>query len=760
MQRGIDQLLRELENLTLGSRLSGLGQLEDLPRIICEHLKLEAVGLKLFHFLNRGRRSLQHPAGPPPDLAPTGLQMREACETGSCLTLDSAAIYPLVVHGQSVGVLWLVGDLSAAEQRQIFRVVQLVGVLLENAERNFVRHSRFLAIMSRKLHASESLAELVSGLTKGLLRYNRTTAVALRPVYGGTVLGGSFLGIIPGMRKWQPLYCQLEEDIATQLLNGTTTPVLHHLPRQFPSPDESQPNLLLLPLRMKGNQIGILTLFGGAWAVNASGEINLFEQEFLQSLAEEIAHCLDRQLARERFNQLLEDRGRKLRENATLYRINRAIHGTLQLDKLAHLILSVATVPDGGGFERALLLMLNERSQSLQGMLGVSRETAQLLLPAENGISAWESPCLTDENLQVQREAQVNRLVLKQRISLNADSPLARAVRTGKVVLVSPPEQACSISAALDLSSFACVPLVGKNRRLGVLVIDNPNSKEPIAVDQVRFLELFATLAAAAVENSMLLGRLEKAHQELIDTQEKLIQGERLAVLGEMSASVAHELKNPLVSIGGFARRLARLQDSGPLQQEYAEIIARETSRMEEMLSQILAFSKKQILCMEPCALESIIDNAVEAANEAIESSGAKLVRETDNALPLIVADRQKLRQVLVNLIINACQVTRSGGELWLRARNALLRGEEAVEIDIEDVGGGIAPEILRNIFNPFFTTKEEGTGLGLPISQRIVEHHHGEIEVYNTDRGARFTLRIPVRQNSTLLIDKSRNVG
>jgi len=258
----------------------------------------------------------------------------------------------------------------------------------------------------------------------------------------------------------------------------------------------------------------------------------------------------------------------------------------------------------------------------------------------------------------------------------------------------------------------------------------------------------------------MLLGRLEKAHQELIDTQEKLIQGERLAVLGEMSASVAHELKNPLVSIGGFARRLARLQDSGPLQQEYAEIIARETSRMEEMLSQILAFSKKQILCMEPCALESIIDNAVEAANEAIESSGAKLVRETDNALPLIVADRQKLRQVLVNLIINACQVTRSGGELWLRARNALLRGEEAVEIDIEDVGGGIAPEILRNIFNPFFTTKEEGTGLGLPISQRIVEHHHGEIEVYNTDRGARFTLRIPVRQNSTLLIDKSRNVG
>jgi signal transduction histidine kinase len=114
------------------------------------------------------------------------------------------------------------------------------------------------------------------------------------------------------------------------------------------------------------------------------------------------------------------------------------------------------------------------------------------------------------------------------------------------------------------------------------------------------------------------------------------------------------------------------------------------------------------------------------------------------------VADHQKLRQVLVNLIVNACQVTAPGGTIHLRVNTTLLRGEKALSVEVEDTGGGIEPEVLRNIFNPFFTTKKEGTGLGLSICQRIVEHHHGEIGVYNTESGVRFTLKLPVQQNLT----------
>lgn len=758
MQGATDQLLRQLEKLTVAPQLSGLAQLDDLPKMIVEHLKLEAAGLKLFYFLNRNRRSLRYPANSNREGQLSGRQLRAVLDSGRMLHSGALRVFPLVVHGRNVGVLWLAGELAAAQQPGLARVVQLLGSILEGTERNFVHLARNLTLISRQLHAADSIAALVAALGRGLLRYNRTLAVALRPIYGNTVFGGLYLRIIPGLRKWQADFRRLEEDYPKALQGDGNAPVLElELPRTGLPPDR-QPKVLFLPLRGKQRQLGVLTLIGGDWVGNPAGGIDLLEQEFLQALAEEAANCLEQHLNRERVGQLLSDRGRKLRENALLYRISRAIHSTLRLDELSHLILSALTVPDGGGFERAFLFLFNERSQTLQGVLGVSRDTAQQLLPEKAGLRVWDATSLSDEVLQLQRQAPVNRRVLQQKLALADGSALARAVVDSQVVLVGASATgtpADPLASALELSAYACVPLVGKSRCLGGLVVDNHHSDEPVAVDQVRFLELFATLAASAVENSMLLSRLERAHQELIDTQEKLLQGERLAVLGEMSASVAHELKNPLVSIGGFARRLARLQDSGPLQQEYAEIIARETSRMEEMLSQILAFSRKQILCLERCAPNAIVDDALEVAGGAIQAAGARLEREIDDQLPMIDADPLKLRQVLVNLIINACEVTAPGGIIRLRTRPARLRGAAAVAFEVEDAGGGMAPEVLRNIFNPFFTTKQEGTGLGLPICQRIIDHHRGEIEVYNTDAGARFTVLIPVGQNGALRHDR-----
>lgn len=761
MPHGSDQLLQQLEELIVAPQLSGLGQLEELPKMIAEHIKLEAVGLRLFYFLQRQHRSIVYPPGADHAAQPSGRLLRDVLETGTFRQHGSITLCPLVVSGQNVGLLWLDGVTKTADRGKLARLVQLLGSLLERIETKFAGHARILARLSRNLHAAESLPALVATLGRGLLRYNRTAAVALRPLYGGTVLGNPCLNIIPGLRKWQSMFYALEEDLSAQFLTGSATLTLQTMPQPYPFSAGTQPHLLLLPLLTRQRQVGVLTLMGGEWSITPAGSVDLLDQEFLQSLADATAHCLERQLDRERFAELLEDRGRKLQEHATLYRINRAVHSTLKLDKLTHLVLSAATVPEGGGFERAFLFLLNERSQTLQGMLGVSRDTALQVLPADRGLQAWDAPCLTEKNLQAQRNARVNRAVLKQRVGLDSPSPLARAVSSGQVVLVSQPgAEPDPLVSGIGLSPYACVPLVGNNRRLGGLVVDNPLSGEPVAVEQVRFLELFASLATSAIENSMLLGRLEKAHHELLETQEQLIQGERLAVLGEMSASVAHELKNPLVSIGGFARRLTRLPDSGPLQQEYAEIIARETSRMEEMLDQILAFSKKQILCMDSCCMAAILDDAIEASGEALQGAGASLVREVAKSLPQIVADHQKLRQVLVNLIVNACQVTSPGGTIRLRAKTALLRGEEAVAVEVEDSGGGIAHEVLRNIFNPFFTTKQEGTGLGLSICQRIVEHHHGEIEVYNTETGARFTLKIPVQQNLTRMIDKNGKLG
>jgi signal transduction histidine kinase len=265
----------------------------------------------------------------------------------------------------------------------------------------------------------------------------------------------------------------------------------------------------------------------------------------------------------------------------------------------------------------------------------------------------------------------------------------------------------------------------------------------------LRFLELFARQATAALENARLLHRLEGAHRELREVQEQLIQGEKLAVLGEMAAQVAHELRNPLVSVGGFAQRLAKLELGNDRAVEYATIIAREVRRLEEMLSNILAFSKKQMVCLDTCDLNELLAEALELEAELRQSAGIALVLGIVAPLPQAVGDCRQLRQVVLNLLSNARQATPKGGTITLRAGRCTLRGEDAVSIEVEDTGGGIPSEIMRNIFNPFFSTHPKGTGIGLSISHRIVEQHHGEIEVLNGVDGACFIVRLPLHPPS-----------
>jgi two-component system, NtrC family, sensor histidine kinase HydH len=421
---------------------------------------------------------------------------------------------------------------------------------------------------------------------------------------------------------------------------------------------------------------------------------------------------------------------------------------------------------DGGRFERAMLFTINERSGTLQGMLGVDRHTASLALPPERGLLAWERPAIGEDVQEAQRRAEFCRQVMKQRLSLDAnDNALARAVSKGRIVLISHPETESSSGAglaeALQLAPYACAPLMGRSRPLGVLVVDNPESLDEITADRLRFLEMFAGQAGAAMENSMLLHRLETAHQDLRETQERLIQGEKLAVLGEMSASVAHELKNPLVSIGGFAQRLSRITSADSMAHEYSTIIAREVRRMEEMLSSILAFSKKQMLCFTMCNIVDIVEEALMLEMDGLGHASIKIVKEFSPDIPKVHCDEQKLRQVIINLIANSRQAMMDFGTLIIRVQRSLLRGDLAVAIEIEDTGGGISPEIMHNIFNPFFSTKDKGTGLGLSISHRIIEHHKGEIEVQNRTKGVVFIIRLPTHHSPAhLSIDKHQGFG
>jgi signal transduction histidine kinase len=450
-------------------------------------------------------------------------------------------------------------------------------------------------------------------------------------------------------------------------------------------------------------------------------------------------------------------------EAALLYQMSRAMHSTLNLDELAHLALSAATGIEAGGFERAMLFTVNRRTGMLQGMLGVSLETASLVLPPGENSLAWEHLRLDEQSRESQRRELFNQKVIKQRLSLDKDdNALAKAYLEKQVVLVPHPDGeppgGKRLAKALELGPYACAPLTGREQIMGVLLVDNPFSGQEVSPARKRFLELFASQAGSALDNASLMKRLKMAHDNLQDIQEQLIHGEKMAVLGEMAAQVAHELRNPLVSIGGFAQRLTRQELNDPKAHEYAGIIAREVRRMEEMLGNILAFSKKQMVCLEECNLREVLQEVFDLEYDLCQRQNIKLVSDLQVDLPDIVGDYRQLRQVFLNLMVNARHAMSNGGVLKVRAMVGSLRGDDAVVVEFEDTGGGISPEVMRNIFNPFFSTYAKGTGLGLSISHRIIAHHYGEIEVINGEQGARFIVTLPVAQTKVAKVDSAEH--
>ncbi|GEM_PF-250926 len=228
---------------------------------------------------------------------------------------------------------------------------------------------------------------------------------------------------------------------------------------------------------------------------------------------------------------------------------------------------------------------------------------------------------------------------------------------------------------------------------------------------------------------------------ELKKLREKLALSERMAALGEVAAKVAHEIRNPLVSIGGFSRRLEKKLDGQ--YKEYASIITREVNRLEHILRDILGFVKEVRLSKELSDARKIIEETISLFTREIDKKGIEIVTEYKDPLPVEI-DHNRMKEALINIINNAVQVLPEGGRITIRTYR---EGKEGV-IEISDTGPGISEKDLPFIFDPFFTTKIEGTGLGLAITHRIVEEHGGRIEVKSVQgEGTTFYIHLPIAE-------------
>jgi two-component system, NtrC family, sensor histidine kinase HydH len=448
-----------------------------------------------------------------------------------------------------------------------------------------------------------------------------------------------------------------------------------------------------------------------------------------------------------------EENDKKLKELSLLYRLSNTMLSTIKLNKLVHLILTALTSGDTPFFDRAMLFLINERAGVLQGMLGVTRQTSQGLISAAVEIgdflaSRWD---LSEEDMVRQRESEFSRQVRASRLELNRSlNASSRAVLEKRLIYIPDVTKEKLVDRdfvrRFNIKAFAAAPLIAKEQVIGVLVVDNALAGRPVNEDDLRFLQLFTNQAGMAVENSMLYNRIEDANRSLREAQERLIQGERLATIGEMAAGIAHELKNPLVSIGGFARRLENRLPTGSTERKYAETVVREVQRLEKMLTDILAFSKKTTICYTHCNIIDIIEDSLTIVAPTLEEGRIKVIRSFPRSMLSLLGDCQQLKQVFLNLFFNAQEAMKNGGMLEITVSATRLSNGKAVSVKVADTGGGIPLEVLHNVFNPFYTTKETGTGLGLPIANRIVTNHGGKIRVNNRPgTGVEFNVILPL---------------
>lgn len=238
------------------------------------------------------------------------------------------------------------------------------------------------------------------------------------------------------------------------------------------------------------------------------------------------------------------------------------------------------------------------------------------------------------------------------------------------------------------------------------------------------------------------LRKLSEVYAQLQDSFEQLRRADRLTALGELSAGLAHEIRNPLGSIEGALQILQRSEAPAATRKEFSELAQKEVNRLKGLVSNFLDFARPQAPRRKPTDVVALLESVKVLAEQTAETSGTHIQVLASNDLPTLSLDPDQIKQVLLNLVLNAIQAMPGGGEINLAAE----RRTNAVEIHIQDQGSGIEPEDLERIFDPFFTTRAEGTGLGLPIAYRIVSQHGGHIAAQNNaERGMTFTITLPL---------------
>lgn len=617
-------------------------------------------------------------------------------------------------------------------------------------------------------------------------------------------------------------------------------------------------SILCVPIKKEDEVLGTIELYNkiNTKSLDETESVIPFteeDQETLEGISLLASLAIDKASA---YNELKKSNLKLSR----LFFTSSFIQGTLQLKTLLRLVLSVVTMTDGVGFNRAILFLYDKEKNSLKGNMGAGPASY------EEAWTYWQNSSHDKKDLPeilkeiekgpLRQDTLLDKKSTQLEISMNEKCILTQAVRERKSfnitnALINEQPNPIPIDT-LSTNAYAVVPLIARDKVIGVLWVDNLFNRDPITDDDMDFLSGFANQCATAIEKAGLFEkachaenelenlfesisdiiyttdidfRILKANKaacdvvnkssdeiegkkcyevfnksatrcreclhyktlkakkshiseikgfcynepdktyvistspmfdpignvsgtvqivrnitELADLREQLSQTEKVAALGEMAAGVAHAIRNPLVSIGGFARRLEKKIDSS--HKDYARIIVDEVSRLEKLLKDTLGYvGNKQRVKKESVKINDILVSSIQLLRESFKNDVKVEENFMAENIELSVYP-DSLKEVFVNLITNAEQALEREGTIKV----ATYKENNSLVISVEDNGKGINDDEMKHLFDPFFTTKTTGTGIGLALSRKIVQEHNGTIDVTSkVDTGTTFTIKLPI---------------
>lgn len=505
--------------------------------------------------------------------------------------------------------------------------------------------------------------------------------------------------------------------------------------------EERYRGLLAVPLLFEGRSGGILCLQTLDPRTFEEGE-----QATLEAVGHQVAHALHHARLFAEASRLSGDLSRRVRELTILHLVSKNLQGPLTLDEILFVVLTGITSGKGLGYNRALILLSDPAARTLKGAMGIGPtmdEVDRVWRTATARFDALED-YFTSVDIGTVEPSPFNRLVRSISLPLGPNVPLpARAVVEARPFVVedawNDPGVDRGFVEMIRTKTFGVVPVVSKDLVIGCVVVDNCFNFKPIGPDDLTLLATMTNQAGLAIEASRLVKELNDALDTLEKTHRLLAEAEKMAAIGEVATGVAHDIRNPITAIGGFARRLARRLKDGT-EREYVEIILREAARLEKLAGDALLYARGAGRSATEVDLAAILTEIARTRAADVHDRGLECYVEAE-PVPRISVDKDAVEQVVLNLLQNALEATPAGGRITLSVRP----DGTSVVLRVADTGCGISPADLPKVFEPFHTTKTKGTGLGLALAKKIVEAHRGRIGVESRlGEGTVFTIRFP----------------